>query len=156
MADNKKKLVMIVVIVACVALAAAITFKKNVDYKKGSGRAGVESIKRTETIWVMCTNPNCQAKYETGKRAYFEYLQANPPTMEEFAAIMKDPDKPSAPAACDQCGEKTLFRAEKCDDCGVVFRRGSVAHDFADRCTECGYSKTEADREKVLKEREDE
>ena len=101
MADNKKKLVMIVIIVACVALAAAITFKKNVDYKKGSGRAGVESIKPTEMIWVICTNPDCQGEYETGKRAYFEYLQANPPTMEEFAAIMKDPDKPSAPAACD-------------------------------------------------------
>jgi ssDNA-binding Zn-finger/Zn-ribbon topoisomerase 1 len=156
MADNKKKLVMIVIIVACVALAAAITFKKNVDYKKGSGRTGVESIKPTEIIWVICANPDCQAKYQTGKRAYFEYLEAHPPTMEEFAAIMKDPDKPSTPAACDQCGEKTLFRAEKCDDCGVVFRRGAVAHDFADRCTECGYSRTEAQREKVLKAREGE
>lgn len=154
MTNNKKKLVMIVIIVACVALAAAITYKKNVDYEKESAPIGVESIKPTEMIWVMCTNPDCQGEYQTGKRAYFEYLQANPPTMEEFAAIMKDPNKPSTPAVCDQCGEKTVFRAEKCDECGVVFRRGAVAHDFADRCTECGYSKTEADREKVLKDRE--
>jgi ribosomal protein L37E len=154
MTDNKKKLVMIVVIVVCVALAAAITYKKNVDYKKESGPTGVESIKPTEMIWVICTNRDCQAKYQTGKRAYFEYLQANPPTPEEFAAMIRDPNKPSALVACDQCGQTTVLRAERCDDCGVVFRRGAVAHDFADRCTECGYSRTEARREKALKARE--
>ncbi len=148
---NKKKLLMVVIIIVCFGLAAAITYKKDVDYKKETSRpAGIETIDPNELIWVKCTNPECNAEYQTGKRAYFKYLQDNPPSPEEFAALMQDPKKNPTPALiCKECQQETVYRAEKCDNCGHVFLRGAVRHDFADRCTACGYSKTEDLRQKA-------
>jgi ribosomal protein L37E len=148
---NKKKLLMVVIIIICFALAAAITYKKDADYKKETSKpAGIETIDPNELIWVKCTNPECNAEYQTGKQAYFKYLQENPPSPEEFAALLQDPKKnPTAPLICKECGQETVYRAEKCENCGLVFIRGSVRHDFADRCTACGYSRTEDLRQKA-------
>ncbi len=54
------------------------------------------------------------------------------------------------PVVCKKCGEQSVFRAEKCQnpDCGIVFLRGSVPGDFADRCPECGRSETEESRKR--------
>jgi hypothetical protein len=148
---NKKKLLMVVIIIVCLILAAAITYKKDVDYKKETSQpSGIETIDPNELIWVKCTNPDCAAEYQTGKRAYFEFLQENPPSSEEFIAMMQDPNRSPTPALiCEECGQETVYRAEKCDNCGNVFLRGSFRHDFADRCTACKYSKTEDLRQKA-------
>ena len=97
---------------------------------------GINSISPEETIWVKCQNPDCKAAYQMGKRAYFKYI-------EEHA----DPMSPSAPAlVCKKCGKESIYRAEKCEKCGLIFLRGTVPNDFADRCPKCGNSKTEERR----------
>jgi len=153
---NKKKFFMVLIIIACFALAATITYKKDVDYKKEISKpSGIETIDPNELIWVKCTNTECNAEYQTGKRAYFEYLQANPPSPQEFAAMMQDPTKNPTPALiCKECEQETVYRAEKCENCGLVFVRGAVRHDFADRCTACKYSRTEDLRKKARRPKE--
>jgi len=107
----------------------------------GSPRSrGIDSIQLGESFWVKCQNPDCKAAYQMGKRAYFKYI-------EEHA----DPMSPTAPPmVCEKCGEQSVFRAEKCmnPDCGIVFLRGSVPNDFADRCPKCKYSETEEIRKR--------
>jgi hypothetical protein len=123
---NNKKPIMIVIIVVCLALAVAIMYKKEADYKKE------------------------QAEYQMGMRDYFEYLNDNLPSPGEFAAMMQDPNKnPTPPLPCTKCQAESVFRAEKCENCGIVFLRGSFKHDFADRCTGCNYSKVEDRRKKA-------
>jgi len=105
---------------------------------KGSQSRGIESISPEETIWVKCQNPDCKAAYQMGKRAYFKYI-------EEHA----DPMSPSAPAlVCKKCGKESIYRAEKCEKCGLIFLRGTVPNDFADRCPKCGRSETEEQRKR--------
>jgi len=71
-------------------------------------------------------------------KAYFKYVEKH-----------ADPMSPTAPVmVCEKCGEQSVFRAEKCGnpDCGIVFLRGSVPNDFADRCPKCNHSETEERR----------
>jgi ribosomal protein L40E len=153
---NKKKLLMVLIIIICFALATAITYKKDADYKKEMARpSGIETIDPNDLIWVKCTNTECNAEYQTGKRAYFEYLQEHPPSPEQFAALMRDPNKNPTPGLiCNECEQETVYRAEKCEKCDLVFVRGAVRHDFADRCTTCKYSKTEDLRKKARQAKE--
>lgn len=148
MTSDKKKLVMLGTIVVCFGLAVAITAYHR--HKQGSRPRGIESIKRGDMIWVKCDNAECGAEYQMDKRDYFEYLEANPPTAEQFLAMMTDPNLKAATAlVCKDCEQKSVYRGEKCEKCGLVFMRGTVRHDFADRCPECEYSKTEASRKKA-------
>jgi hypothetical protein len=145
MTSDKRKLVMLGVVVVCFSLAVGITVYRR--HKEGSGPTGIESIKRGEMIWVKCDNEECEAEYQMDKREYFEYLQDHPPTPEQFAAMMSDPNvRGATPLVCNKCKQESVFRGEKCDKCGIVFIRGTVRHDFADRCPECDYSKTETQR----------
>ncbi|UCF44107.1 MAG: hypothetical protein JSV99_04075 [Planctomycetota bacterium] len=145
MTGEKKKLVMLGVIVVCFGLAVAITvYRRHVE---GSGLKGIESINPEDMIWVKCDNAECEAEYQTGKRDYFEYLEANPPTGEQFVAMMTDPNiKTATPLVCKECRQKSVYRGEKCYKCGLVFFRGTIRHDFADRCPGCGHSVTEEKR----------
>ncbi|MHC4912564.1 MAG: hypothetical protein ACYTE5_06115 [Planctomycetota bacterium] len=156
MANKKKTLGMVAIVVVCLVLAAAITYKKDADYKEQSSKpAGIETINPADLIWVKCTNPDCQAGYQTGKRAYFQYLQDNPPPPDQFIAMMTDPNARSVPGLlCTECSQETVHRAEKCDKCALIFLRGSFRHDFADRCTGCQYSKTEDLRKKTREQEE--
>jgi hypothetical protein len=156
MANKNKKLTMIAIIVVCLAAAAAITYKKDADYRQQSSEpAGIETIDPNDMLWVKCTNPDCEAEYQTGKRAYFQYLQDNQPPPDQFIAMMTDPNTRSVPGlVCNECTQETVYRAEKCDKCALVFVRGSVRHDFADRCTACQYSKTEDLRKKAREAKE--
>jgi len=135
MEESKKKPIMIGIIVACLALAALITFSR----RAGSG-GGIEDISPEEMVWVKCNNPDCKAEYEMGKQDYFKYVQEHYDPM-----VMVAP-----PVVCKTCGKASCYRAEKCQnpDCGKVFFRGSVPNDFADRCPECGRSETEESRKR--------
>ncbi len=135
MEESKKKPILIGVIIACFAVAGIYT------YSRHSGGGGtVDSIPEGEQIWVKCANDSCGGTYQTGKRAYFKFVEEN-----------AQPMSPSAPPlTCEKCGEQSGYRAEKCTNssCGIVFFRGAVPNDFADRCPECDQSETEEIRER--------
>jgi hypothetical protein len=101
---------------------------------------GIESIPETDMIWVKCKNSDCKAAYQMSKRAYFKYIQEN---IEPMAMV-------APPLVCEKCAKKSIYRAEKCvnQDCGIVFLRGSVPNDFADRCPACGNSSIEEQRKR--------
>jgi hypothetical protein len=86
MTSDKKKLAMLGIIVVCFGLAVGITVYRR--HKEGSVPRGIESIKRGDMTWVKCDNAACEAEYQMDKRDYFEYLEANPPTAEQFVAMM--------------------------------------------------------------------
>jgi hypothetical protein len=52
---------------------------------------------------------------------------------------------------CAKCSEASGYRAVKCEKCELIFIRGTVPHDYADRCPECGHSKTEVLRKEARK-----
>ena len=134
MEDSKKKLIMVVVIVVCLAAAAAITIRNTTG-----GRKGPDSLPADAMTWMICRNPDCEANYQMSLRDFFtaieEYHKQHPMTMATPGLI------------CEKCGEESLYRAEKCPKCDLVFETGSMgARDFADRRPKCGYSAMEAKR----------
>jgi hypothetical protein len=99
----------------------------------------VENSKSSVMYWVKCTNADCEHEWQMDRTDYFVYLKEH-----------QDPASMAPPAiVCPECGNKSSFRAEKCNKCGLVFKRGSVPHDFADRCPSCKYSETEERREQA-------
>lgn len=95
--------------------------------------SGIEQLKRGVLYWVKCTNPECEHEWQMDRKDYFMYLRDH-----------QDPMVLAAPAiACPKCSEASGYRSEKCEKCETMFLRGSVPHDFADRCPECGHSRTE-------------
>lgn len=139
MEESKKKLVMIVIIVVCLGSAGAIYYTSRESRSGGIGSfAG-------KLVWVKCGNKACGAEYQMDKADYHteirEKMQATPMMLVTPALT------------CKQCGEPSIFGAEKCENCGIVFFRNAVPNDLEDRCPECGYSKTEEDRKRRLEER---
>ena len=68
MEDSTKKPIMIIVIVACLAIAAWVTFRSDPG-------GGANSIPESEMQWVKCNNPACNAEYEMSKREYYKTLE---------------------------------------------------------------------------------
>jgi len=135
MEDSKKKPIMIAVIVVCLVLAGIITYATR--SKKEGG--GIESLKRGQMTWLKCRNPDCGHEYQMDLKDCLIYIKEH-----------QDPMSMETPAiVCPECGEESVYRAEKCEKCGLVFERGSVPNDFVDRCPECKYSKTEEGRKKA-------
>ena len=126
MEENKKKVVMIGIIVVCLGLAIAIWQKT-----KGAGGAGAEGIPAGEMMWLKCEK--CGATYQIEKREYYKYLEEHPGLSLAGPVAIE----------CKKCGERAARRAIKCPNCGEVFFYGSVPGDFGDRCPKCGYSETE-------------
>lgn len=126
MEENTKKTVMIIAIVVCICLAVFIT--KKTSSKKS---AGIEGFAADDMTWMLCRNPDCGKSYEMAKRDFFTQMEEKSVT---FTA--EDP-----PLVCEKCGEESLYRADKCAKCGVVFEWNSVSGGSADKCPECGYSK---------------
>jgi len=99
----------------------------------------VKSSKPSVMYWVKCSNSDCEHGWQMDRTDYFVYLKEH-----------QDPASMEPPAiVCPECGKESGFRAEKCDKCGLVFKRGSVPHDFADRCPSCSFSETEDRRRRA-------
>jgi len=97
---------------------------------------GLDELKRGVKYWVKCVNSECGHMWQMDRKDYFQYLRQH-----------QDPMSLAAPAiVCPTCSRESGYRAEKCQNCGLVFVRGGIPHDFADRCPQCGRSKTEDDR----------
>jgi len=130
--EDKRKPIMIAVIVVCIGLAVAITVMTRSNPEKDV----LNVIDPTEMIWVKCRNLDCGSVYEFGKKDYAI-----------FEREKRDPQTGVVPGmVCKDCEQETVYRIEKCEKCGAAFERGSVPEDFSDRCPECGYSKEEARR----------
>ena len=135
-----KNTIYVVVIVLCLILAIVVFLMT-----RSGGSGGIEDIPRGEKmVWVKCNNPKCKAEYQIDQVDYHEQIkermQANPLSSQTPSLI------------CKKCGEPSVYRAEKCEKCGAIFFYGA-SKDFPDRCTECGYSKTEAIRKERLAQR---
>jgi len=139
-----KNTIYAIVIVVCFVGAGAIAYKY--IFTSGSG-GGIDDIPEGNMIWAKCNNPNCKAEYQMGLKAYFKYIEEH-----------VDPMAPTAPPLiCKECGEPSVYRAEKCEnpDCGIVFIQGSSGPgDFADRCPKCKQSATEESRKRRKAARE--
>jgi len=133
MGDSKKKPIMIAVIVACLGVAAAITY-----ITSSGGGGGIETIDSSEMMWVKCSNPDCGGEYQIDEKGYLEYIR-------EHQEGMSTP-----PLVCKECGEESVYNAVKCPKCGVIFFHGSIREaKFKDTCPECGYSEIEDLRKKA-------
>jgi hypothetical protein len=135
-----KNTIYVVVIVLCLILAIVVFLMTR------SGSSGsLRNMKRGEEMyWVKCNNPKCGEVYQIDKKDYFEQVRER---MEISPLSQQTP-----PLICEKCGEPSVYRAEKCEKCGAIFFYGA-SKDFPDRCTECGYSKTEAIRKERLAQR---
>jgi hypothetical protein len=103
------------------------------------GKSEIDELERGVLYWVMCTNPDCGHKWQMDRKDYFIYLREH-----------QDPMVFAPPGiVCPKCGEASGYRGVKCEKCGAMFLRGTVAHDYADRCPECGHSETEALRKEA-------
>ena len=130
MEKRVKKNALIGVIVGSLVLAAGIT------YMTRSPKGGIPKHFAQEMTWVKCRNPECRAEYQISKKEYFECVEEH-----------HDPRIPHAPPLiCQQCGQQSVYRAVKCERCGLVFEMGSVPGDYNDRCPECRYSKLEDEK----------
>jgi hypothetical protein len=124
---DKKKMIMVAVVVVCLGLAVAITFNRT------SERSGTASIDASQKVWVKCNNPSCGAEYQI-------------PAKEYFAAMAKTQGRPTEipPLVCEKCKQESLYQAEKCPNCGkLFFRSRPKPGDYPDRCSYCGRSRLE-------------
>jgi len=128
-----KNTVYAIVIVVCLVLAGIIFLATR------SGRSGgADNLPRGELYLVKCNNQACGAIYEIDRVDYFKEIEQK---------ASANPLSFATPAlTCAKCGKESAFRAVKCENCGTVFFYGTVPGDFGDRCPECKYSKTEAER----------
>ncbi|UCF00216.1 MAG: hypothetical protein JSV82_03865 [Planctomycetota bacterium] len=130
--EDKRKPIMIAIIVVCFVLAIAITIMTRTSEEEEI----LDAIDPTEMTWVKCRNPNCEALYEISIKEHAIFAREN-----------RDPETGIVPGmVCKECGDETVYGTEKCDKCGAAFERGSVPEDFTDRCPECGYSAEEEKR----------
>lgn len=133
MDESKKKPVMIAIIVVCLVAAGAVFWGT-----RSGGGGSIDDISDDEMTWVICLNKSCNATYEMSLKEYYRFVTAN-----------ATPMGPAPALTCKECGEPSVYKAEKCQNpaCGFVFRSGSVPNDFEDRCPKCGKSATEEIRE---------
>jgi hypothetical protein len=130
MDEGKKKILLAVIIVACIAVAGIVTIVTQRD------TTGIDSIKPgAESVWLKCRDAKCENTWQMDKRAYFDYLEKHRMGTQR------------TPIPCPKCNGETGYRAEKCEKCGVIFERGSVPDAVDDKCPKCGFSKLESIKE---------
>lgn len=137
MEEGKKKAILVIITVLCLATAGIVFYNQ----QSGSGKRRLEGISDEKMVWVLCRNPDCGASYEMGMKTFFKKIEEK---RKEAPMSMQVPA-----LDCEKCGEPSIYRAAKCEKCGLVFEWGSMgANEFADRCPECGYSSIEEGRKR--------
>jgi hypothetical protein len=135
MDEDKKKPVMIGLIVGSIVLAGVITVMT-----RDSGSEGLKGIPEGRMQWVTCRNDKCGTNYEMQMREYYRQLEEN---QKQSVAMML-----AAPALiCEKCGEESIYKAFKCLKCELIFEGNIKRGDFEDRCPKCGYSDIKKRRE---------
>jgi DNA-directed RNA polymerase subunit RPC12/RpoP len=126
MEENTKRVVMIVVVVACFALAGVIV------YETRSGGGGL-SVKSGSMIWLKCNNPACGNEFPMQEKEYLKLIKGK-----LVVGLQVVP-----PLVCPKCSQESAYRAFKCEKCGKVFFPNTVQGKFDDICPGCGFSKVE-------------
>jgi hypothetical protein len=135
MDEDKKKPIMIGVIVVCFIAAGAIYLKTRPD----TGTGDIPDYLAKQEVWLKCRNPDCEHEYQIVKKDYYAQVK-------EFRA--QNPGVVAVPGlTCPNCGEPSCYEATKCEKCGTIFEKGTKRGDYEDRCPKCGYSRIEAIRE---------
>ncbi len=135
-----KNVVYAVIIAACLIVAAGVYW-----WTHRSGPSGIDAIDASKVVWVKCKA--CGATYEIPERQYYKELEDK--ARARPTAMMFTP-----PLTCQKCSKDAVLKADKCDKCGTIFFSGTVPSDYQDRCPQCKYSRTEADRQEVLRQRQ--
>ena len=91
MEEGKKKMIMIVVIVACLVAAGIIT------YSTRSGGIGV-----TTAVWLKCRNTDCEHEWQMNKGDYAAYVREHLGSTRVQPAII-----------CPKCGEESGYPVEE-------------------------------------------
>jgi hypothetical protein len=125
MDEDKKKYLMIGIIVVCIGLAAGITYFN----MGGSGSGGARPVV------MLCDS--CQATYEISAE---EFKQAMRDSGAGRNMMMRGP----MVLTCKECGQVAAYRATKCPECEEAFVMGDAGDDkYPDKCPACGYSAME-------------
>ena len=131
MEDSKKKPVMIGIIIVCLA-AAAVIFIKTSSQNSASTAKG-------QMIWLKCANEACGTEYQMDSEKFsLAIMEGGMPTTMQAPAL-----------ACEKCGEKSAYRAEKCPKCGTVFFM-----DNSGKCPKCGFSAGEEEQSTAAGEKQ--
>ena len=136
MDEDKKKKVMLGLIILCLVLAVGITVMTNM----GDGGSGSRS---NEPVQMLCMNQECKMDFELSTEEYREQIIQG--------GMMGPGPMAQMPTECPECGMRSAFRAVCCKKCEVVFMRDYSSGDFPDRCPECDYSDIEVRREEARK-----
>ena len=130
MEEDKKKKVMLGLIILCLVLAVGITAVTNMG--------GSSSSRSNEPVQMLCMNEECGMDFELSTEEYREHMMQG--------GMMGPGPMAQTPIECSECGMQSAFRAVICKECELVFMQDYTSGDFPDRCPECDYSDIEARR----------
>lgn len=131
MDEEKKKKVMLGLVIACIVLAVGITVVNNTGGGGGS--------RSNEPVQMLCMNEECEMDFELSTEEYREYMMQG--------GMMGPGPMAQSPIECSECGMQSAFRAIMCKECEAIFMQDYSSGDFPDRCPECDYSDIEDRRD---------
>jgi predicted RNA-binding Zn-ribbon protein involved in translation (DUF1610 family) len=125
MDEDRKKPVMLVLVVACLALAGGITYWTHFR-SSGSSEQNVE----VRPVYLKCQS--CGYTLETNTNDMWNAI--------DRSQVGHDSEgMPLYP--CPKCGKVAMVSADKCPKCGEIFVPNyDNPRGYPDRCPKCGYS----------------
>jgi DNA-directed RNA polymerase subunit M/transcription elongation factor TFIIS len=119
---STKKIVSIVVAIACLALAVIIMIKTHNSRSSGD---------IADHIQMLCTNPKCGQSYVLSEKQFKAMISNEAPMSMQTPSF-----------SCPKCKQKTAGIAMKCEKCGNVFLPNYRSPQNLDKCPKCGFSKS--------------
>jgi len=128
MEDNTKKIVMIVVTVACLLLAGTVLLRSC-----STGGAGIDTEQLgKQKLWILCAN--CHHTFQWTKNELNEW-------MSEHDDMFPSVTSGNPGIKCPECGKQACFFGYKCPECGTFYFPGQIKGEYRDTCPKCRYSK---------------
>ena len=136
MEDDKKKQLMIGIVIACIVLAVGITLYNSTG---GSGKAA------NRKIFILCSE--CGESSELSGEELREKMQQAAGEGGIGPMGMMDPMGAAPVLTCPGCGKDAAQMATKCKSCETVFipdfQAAFTGGGYPDKCPKCGYSEEE-------------